>query len=252
MQFFDLSIAPNGMRELQVQGSYVYFLDGSAGGADATIALRKGAGSDSILLKPGQAIKLPDAGGFDTRWIISNYRNQGTIIGTLLIGDGEFFDNRISGTVEVIDGGKARTLGNIAFSAPSYCGAVAAQYAYAQLWNPVGSGKNIVISQLNASSASAGAIHFVKETVMRPNLNAAQPINKKIGAAQASVVQMRRENTTVLNSDDLAWQYVSANASFLYRLTEPIVVPPGTGVAIFNGAVGSDSGATYEYYEESI
>lgn len=100
MQFYDINIAPSDAREIQVQGDYVYYLSGSAGGADSTITLRDVSGSDTVLLKPGQAYRL-GTGGRNVRWIVGNYAGTGTIVGLLLMGEGEFSDNRISGSVEV-------------------------------------------------------------------------------------------------------------------------------------------------------
>ena len=94
MQYFDFSLPVGAAREVHALANYVYYLDGSAGGADNTVALRKRTGSDSILLRPGQAFELP-AGDSADAWIITNHAGQATITGTLLIGSGKFTDNRI-------------------------------------------------------------------------------------------------------------------------------------------------------------
>lgn len=100
MQYYDINIAPGAVRRINAPGGYIYFLSGSAGGADTTILVRNESGSEAIKLKPGQAFRLP-VGGQYLNWIISNFSGAGTIIGELLIGEGDYFDNRISGTVDI-------------------------------------------------------------------------------------------------------------------------------------------------------
>ena len=110
MQHYDINIPAGGAREIQVQGDYVYYLSGSAGGADSTITLRDVSGSDTVLLKPGQAFRL-GYGGKNVRWIVGNHAGAGDIEGVLLMGEGEFSDNRISGSVEVTGTVKTQEVG---------------------------------------------------------------------------------------------------------------------------------------------
>jgi hypothetical protein len=254
MQYFDLKVAPNGMREIQVQGNYIYFLEGSAGGADATLSLRKGAGSDSILLKPGQAIKLPDAGGYDTRWIISNYRNQGTIIGTLLIGDGEFSDNRISGSVEVIDGGKNRTKADVAFMLNYAVTPAAGEMAHIELFNPVGSAVNLVVESFLVGSTTASGARARSHNAEIANLYA-KGVSKYLETpiAQSKGELRYQSSVGAIGAAVNMWSTeLQANVTIPHKPTEPYVIAPGMGLIVTNGLAAAALNASFEWFEEAI
>jgi len=164
MQYYDLNIGVTGSRFIDVRASFIYFLNGSAGGSDTTIKVKNESGGDEILLKPGQAFRLPN-GQFYNRWIISNYLGQAAIVGQLLLGEGDFFDGRISGSVEVIDGGKARVLADATYIGAASQIAVAAQNSHCQLWNPAGSGENLIVEQIFlASTVNTG--YLVRSSIV--------------------------------------------------------------------------------------
>src|SRR5688500_10394922 len=56
----------------------------------------------------------------------------------VLIAGDKFIDDRITGEVSMIDGGKARTISNAAFAWANGCGPIAAKFSAAQLYNPIG------------------------------------------------------------------------------------------------------------------
>lgn len=105
MQYYDINVGVNKPQEVSAQGKFIYFLSGSAGGADSTIAVRMGNSGDVVLLKPGQSFRMPTGLSPIDRWTLSNFANILPIIGVVLIGEGEFEDNRISGSVEVLTAG---------------------------------------------------------------------------------------------------------------------------------------------------
>lgn len=251
MQFYDIKIAPNGVRQIDVQGDYVYFLEGSAGGADVTIRLRNQTGADAILLRPGQAYKT-GVGGY-TKWIIENDKGEGTIVGKLLMGEGAFYDNRISGSVEVIDGGKARTMSGAAciglFGAPQGAG----QYSSTQLWNPPGSGKLLVLEQvICVSGVSTGFVHAKTNA---PLSGAGAQLVKKNFADPTSPTGIARVQASAAPPTNLGGVILinsPVNVSSIFRPIEPIVIPPGYGYCIYGQNLNADLTTSYEWYEESI
>lgn len=251
MQFFDISIAPGQVRTIDVQGSYVYFVSGSAGGADATIALRNETGGDTVLLKPGQALRLRD-GMEHVRWVVSNYRGEGTITGVLFMGSGDFRDNRISGSVEVVDGGKSRTLAGAAFMGYVGASALAPNYPYAQIWNPVGSGKFVVVEQIALWSVVAGALVVTHDDAARASLGNAG-LSKRQGGS-APVAEFRYEAMAARHTTGLTAIAVQANVTELVKFTEPVVLPPGAGLSVFHveNTVNTHVNGTFEWYEENL
>lgn len=248
MQYFDINLAPGAVREINVQGSFVYFLNGSAGGADTTIELRAVSGADTVLLKPGQAFRLGASN--NQRWAVANHAGQGTIIGQLLMGDGDFFDNRISGSVEVIDGGKSRTAAGVAGVSNVFSPAVAGRFSTAQLWNPSNSGKNVVVKAVGATVGTAGTFLVRVNTQALVTL-AGNPVSKK--------------NAEIINSFDgrsealAAWPGtgvmaigVPANQFVSYRFEEPVVIGPGFGLCITNADANIAITGTAEFYSEGV
>jgi hypothetical protein len=262
MQHYDISLAIGAARMIDVRANYIYFLNGSAGGFDSTIAIRNQSGSDTVLLKPGQAFELP-AGQVHERWVISNHAGEAAIVGTLLMGHGKFSDNRISGsvevegtvaitgTVDVVDGGKSRTMANLAFWGASYSTNAAGSYGYVQLLNPAASGKNIVVEQVATGCFTAsGAIALGINAVAMTNLKGS-PASKKSGGV-ASVAELRFElNAAILAMTAIADIYVGIVDLKIIGLSEPIVLTPGYGL-LLRGPVNEGITGNFEFYEDAI
>lgn len=254
MQVFDFNIGPGKVRTIDVVGDYVYYLDGSAGGADSTLRLRNSTGADSILLRPGQAYRL--GSGQHTRWVIENEKGQGVIVGRLLMGDGQFFDNRISGTVEVIDGERERTRAGMMFSAFPYCEIpTAGKIPIVQIWNPPNSGKNLNVGFVNFSTSAAAYMTVMGTNLILPNLSSpGQGGNKLVGGpAPAAQLRWAVVDDPALGNRGFLWggrvQESSVN-SWTPRGT--VVVPPGFGLGVYVGSLGAALYSTFEWFEEPV
>lgn len=252
MQLYDITIAANTTRQLDAPGSYFYFYTGSAGGADSTITLRGLSSGLRIVLKPGQAFRLP-VGQNETSWVITNYANAATIVGTVVVGDGDITDNRVTGSVEVIDGGKNRTMASMSFSGYCGSGASAGNFSHAQLWNPVGSGKNAVVEQIVATlNVTAGL--FVKFYNTALTTQTQDPSSKKSGGSATSMQQRAQQNATILAGGflNLAAFTLAGSTPITYKLAEPIVITPGYGLILVPSTQNVGVDANFEYFEESV
>lgn len=253
MQTYDIRIPVGGVQEINVPGNYVYFLDGSAGGADNTITVRSGNGGDTFLLRPGQAVRLN--GGDISRWIIGNKAGQAAIVGTLLIGAGEFSDNRISGSVEVIDGGKARTLAGGAFAVAAGTATPAAgNYARLALFNAANSGINAVIEAIALSGTTALSANLERGAAALAN-DAGQGVSKRFEAKTFSAALRASYDITVTTTVAATspWQLsIQANGKDLYIPREPYILPPGASLIIWANAPAVGFGGSFEWYEEKI
>lgn len=247
MQIYDIAIAPGVPRQIDAEGDYFYFYTGSAGGADASIQLQGRSSGLRITLQPGQAYKLAP-GIVESSWILTNRLGGGTIIGTIVIGKGGLTDNRITGSVEVIDGGRARTQGNAAFYGYSYVAGVASTYAHAQIWNPVGSLRNMYIEQIYPYAVGAAAQGFAirSHVAALPSLTM-NAQSKNLGGA-ASLAEMRNTTNAVVQGNIIGTVLKGSPL----KLTEPILLQPGNGLSVINGVTGEDSGANFEFFEERL
>lgn len=246
VQSYDLNIPAGGAQNIDVAGTRVQFL--SADDPFAQIELRPNYAQGNISLRPGQGFQFDEQ---VTRWVVFN-RGGVPLKGLLLIGSGNFFDQRIAGTVDVIDGGKARTLAGIAFTAYGYSLAQAAVYSALQLWNPVGSGKNAVVEQILIYGSNAAPIYAVVksgQTVYGNLKSAGQP--KKLGSVP-SVVEVRGDYTATPPGlpGMVTLSAPSPSGMSIYRPNEPIVVPPGWGLNMISTSPNVDTSGSFEWYED--
>lgn len=252
LQYYDFNAQTTGASfPVASPGRFLYYLSGSAGGADSTIAVRAGNTGQSVLLKPGQSVRLADSDKTVDTWFISNYAKAQPILGQLLVGDGFFDDNRISGSVEVIDGGKSRTLAGAAFMGGVQGGSVAAQYTHVQVWNPAASGKNVIVESVTYSSGGNGGIYIRTNAAALANLTGNGPAKLANGAASAAELRYASlgafqggGNMLVLN--------LAAGQFSTFNFKEPVVLKPGNGILVIQTIGGNDVNAAFEWYEESV
>jgi hypothetical protein len=252
MQYYDITISASG-NDFQVgaTGRFFYYLNGSTGGADQTIKVRAGNSGLSFLLKPGQSITLDDSEKKPDTWYISNYAKQAVILGQILTGEGSFTDNRISGSVEVIDGGKNRTLAGGAFSAASSANPTAANYAFSYLYNPAGSGKNVIVNDMQVSSTTGQTIYVVTGTGVPPGI-AYAGTSKKAGSGLASAaVKYEGAQAAYPGTNVLFANAVAAATPQRIQLTDPIVLTLGAWICITATVVNTDLQCSRQFFEES-
>lgn len=247
MEIYDISIAPGQVRDIFVNGSYVYFYSGSAGGADATITVNQDSRGQRVLLMPGQAYRMPD-GQVGTRWLIGNHKGEGTIVGRLVIGSGELTDNRVTGSVEVIDGGKYRTMAGQVFGWRASFGALPSNYSFGQIFNPAGSGKRLLVKSYSASGGNV--IVGWAQAEIGAELGS---IGNKLSGGSASVCRSRKLQQTSASLAGAGFAQVGqiqSGATFIEP--EPIVINPGHGFVIATDAPGQEVVMTAHFVEEAI
>ncbi|WP_423197144.1 hypothetical protein DFLDMN_000720 [Cupriavidus sp. H19C3] len=246
VQQYDLNIQPGGAQNIDVAGDRIQFL--SAVDPFAKIEIRPNYAQGNISLRPGQGFRFSEQ---VTRWVVFN-RGSVPLQGFLLIGSGDFFDQRIAGTVDVIDGGKARTMGGLAFSGYAYQTAGGALYPHVELWNPAGNTKNLFVEQVSVitggtlSSGVGVRGHNGPLSTIFGN-----PASKKIGATNSSAELRVQSSATLIGATNLM---AFDKALRVLKFSEPIQIAPGCGLIVLNGLanVGEDIGVNFEFYEEAF
>jgi len=253
MQDYDVTLDIGQARSINVQADYIYYRAGSAGGADAAIEFSPQAGGESVFLYPGQSYRVPrTARGLGSVWTLRNRKGEGKIVGSVLMGEGSFQDNRISGAVEVIDGGRNRTIAGQAYMGAVAALAVAANYSHVQLWNPPGTGKNLVVEAVMAASSAAALIDFGPQSVMLSNLFGAPRSKRFATGAVATVAEARyQQGVALMLGNSFANVMVPASQTMQVVFHEPIVIAPGWGLMVQSEQVNTLLTATFEYFEES-
>lgn len=155
----------------------------------------------------------------------------------------------ITGSVSVIDGGLTRTLLNQAFLGVANVGPVAAQYAHAQLYNPVASGKTLMLEAVSFSSSTGG------QSIGMGGYNAAYsggvtPWSKMIGGA-VGIGQVRATNNaaTLVTGTSLLYQ-VSASVIVPVNFREPVVILPGYAFCIVGLTANANLQGNFEWFEQ--
>jgi hypothetical protein len=237
---YDFTLVAGGGQPIDVKGRFFKYKSGSG---LIRVSTDKGGFVD---LLPGQGIRNTEF----SRLVVSDRTGSGGY-GVLIAGDFDFQDDRISGTVDVVDGGKSRTLANMAFMGVPTIGALAGNYSHAQIWNPAGSGKNAILKRYTVSSSSACFILVKFHTAALASLIAKG--KSKNAAGPVSVAEVRSSQDVVLLANQVIDQFfVSAGGSQTIALSEPIVIPPGYGVVFVPAMTAADIAAGLEWFEEPL
>jgi hypothetical protein len=235
---YDFALTPLGGQIINARGRFFKYRTGNG---LIRVKLTDGAVID---LLPGQGVSNRN---FESIEIIDK---SGAInAGTILAGDFDFRDERITGTVDIVDGGFNRTKAGQAYmSGPGVSGA---DYSEVQIWNPAGSGKVLIVEAMTFSSNLASQIDFGISTVQLGTAYLA-PLSKLAGGA-ASVALARVQNTAVRSAiQPLGLVLVQANGTEVVQLREPVLITPGYGLTSQNVNTNRSVLSTFEFIEQAL
>lgn len=237
---YDFSVSAGGSQVIEVKGRFFKYKSGT--GAIRVKATKGG----FIDLLPGQGVWNVDF----SQLVIQDRSGQANA-GVMLAGEFDFHDDRIVGTVDVVDGGRSRTMAGMAFMSWNDINPSAGNISAHQIWNPVGSGKSVIIEQIQFSSLTAGFFGVGISDSALP-VDAGYASCKKSGASK-SLANKRMGNLPVMNSvASLFSCYVEAGKTMDRKFNEPVLLLPGYGLSIFTGSQNVELAASFEWFEETI
>ncbi|MES2249213.1 MAG: hypothetical protein V4645_18175 [Pseudomonadota bacterium] len=240
--------AAGELKTFHINGEYIEVLDAQY---PLDIMLMDKAGAQMSIMNNSEAsfFSRPKE-GFNTVQIKSS---QAQFI-RVFVGSGDAGTRRISSTVSVIDGGRARVNAGVAFAAGIDVTAVAAKQSCVQLWNPVGSGKRLVLAQMAVISSSDSSVACYPSNSALAFVAVPPVVNKllggAVGVAQARIDQLAAAPTYTYGVAQTLGSQLSASA--FWRLTEPLVIPPGLGLNVVLIAANVNLSAGFEWFEEAI
>lgn len=225
-KLYPFSIPANGSVNLLVSGDY-FKIKSATGSVTVT--------GDSFGSLAGM---LPGQGLRDTDFTRLTLRDEtGTINkGSILVSDGTFVDDRVTGIVDVVDGELDKSMSGKAFicalQIPNNLGLISC----IELWNPIGSTKNIIVSDYNASCSVACVISLMRTTAQQnASLNAQ---NKLSGGPGSTAIYGSVASATAVGVTLEPWA-VSANNQIFRTLKQPFIVKPGSGLTIANNTTAN-------------
>lgn len=172
----------------------------------------------------------------------------------MFVGSGDAGTRRISSTVSVIDGEKARTMAGVMFlGAPGHLSS-GGNFPQVQLWNPAGSGKRAVINQVSVTSNVAQGVNCYYTLAAASVDVSANYLGNKLGAGPVGAAQVRHAGAGIVGAVGFAVWSAFAPASGLvpWPIRGGIVCPPGVGLSVGGGLANSSLIANFEWFEEAI
>jgi hypothetical protein len=157
---------------------------------------------------------------------------------------------------QTVDAGLVRTLNSQAFIGTANNNApVAGQNPNVSLWNPVGSGKNLIVEALAVSTSTAQTLVVGDTSTALATAMAAGSVMSKLPAGavgtSAGVGQTRYTNQAGAPIINSPWQWqATANVPIQIPLREPIVLQPGRGLLVYGVTANTYLMMNAEWFEQ--
>lgn len=210
-----------------------------------------------LQLLPGQGFGFASA---VNRWIVKNIGATNITVGQLVIADGDYRDQRVVGSMSVVgtanvsvaDAAKARALAGNSFIGSASNGGTAGTYSRVSLWNAAVNPNRMVVQSVALSNQDMAnpTIASVQAITVAPTFFGGRVgSNKKFGGAN-SAVQFGFDNMGTSGGTPLYQIATPAQQQKTLVLTDPIIVPPGFGLALWAVNANQTVSAAFEWYEE--
>jgi hypothetical protein len=203
-------------------------------------------------LSPGDLLELPEAG---KRWEVKPVSSS--CVGVVKIGMGKITTTKVAGVVSTVDGGRARSIEGAAFIFSANVTSNVGGVSTAQIFNPAGSGKRVIVKSSRISLASGGAWGVTWKNAPAGAQNFGCSVVPKSFDKQTSAAQAYGQNTSAaVPAND--WPYslctatVTASSVDAVVFQEPIVLEPGKGLMWFVAGQNNGLILVSEFTEEKI
>jgi len=258
LAIFQLTLAAGEAREAAITGNYFELRNALYPIALIELMDRSG-GVISRLENPEQSDFVKCDRPYETVRITNGATAQ-TV--KHFYGTGEAGSRRTSGLVRIdgssdvsiIDGEKNRTLMGGMYAGAVSVTALAANFGAGQIYNPVGSGKNLIVgsSSFYGAAAPTGVYVFMNNAAMANDVTATMAGNKlSAGALGVGKLQWRHFGAVPAFAGNYLQSFFGT--AYQERVWAPkgaIVVAPGYGFAFLITPANTAGGANFECFEE--
>lgn len=237
-QVYDFSIPPGGVFTVPAVGTYYKILTCSG-----AIEVRRDNGSRLGPILAGQGER--DA-PYSRLTLVDE--SGATNVGTILVSDTTFVDDRVTGEVSFIDGESTRIKDNKGIIGVSYCAPGVGLYSHCQVWNP---GPNLAYIRqiipvvpvaiiLNCYAANADLSGLTNPAFNKKILGAASPVESRF-----------QTNASVIAAAQAFALIRVPGASYTpYKLDGPLLLEPNTGINFVPQTLNTELILNYEGFYE--
>lgn len=261
MGIFTLTLAANESREVAISGEYfelrnalfpvvlIELLDRSGG-----VIARLDNPEQSDFVRPGRYETIRITNGA-TAQTVRHFFGSGDAGSRRTSGQVQVLGTvGVTGDVSVIDGEKSRTLAGGMYSGTPNSQAAAGLYSVCQLWNPLGSGKNLIVASvgLAASTASIALVYTIGASA--PTDQTVGRSANKLSGAPLGVGQVRVDASNIPNFSGNLLRTMACPGSDVreWDVRGAVVVPPGNGLSMVGTVVNTQLIANFEWFEEVV
>lgn len=170
---------------------------------------------------------------------------------TVQIAGGGVGSDRVVGEVSVIEGGVQRTKAGQAFWASKNVFAVAGQYSHCQLWNPVGSNKRAVVTELAFDASVANTLVSISSSTAPIAVIGNVAASKLLGSGAVAACELRMENNAAMLGTGMVGLTAEVPTR-IQKFSEPIVLMPGSGVMVVGAVVNVAVRGNFQFFEEPL
>jgi len=158
----------------------------------------------------------------------------------------------VAGSVSVINGELSRVKANQCFMRVGYKVQAAGNYSIVQLWNPVASGKNLILNKVSLMvSTSMVGVELKKYSTALSSL-LGNGYSKDISAANSSAEVRADHSASSLGTEMQTIGMYNPMDTKDYPFSEPILIRPGNGILLLSSTFNSALWATFQWNEEAI
>lgn len=147
------------------------------------------------------------------------------------------------------------TLQQRAFIAATQTGPVAGQYSHVQLWNPAASGVLVILTGIDTFVDAVAKTYY---QFRRHNVAMAgffgSGFNKYLGGVVSSATIQIESNAVLLGTTMFFKERILEAGNFkqIFKLTDPIMIPAGYGLASVPSTVNVENSTIFEWIEVDV
>lgn len=172
-------------------------------------------------------------------------------VGLIYLGDDEYEDRTITGTVNTVDGERLKVIQGVCFRGIASVAGGGAGGPIAQVWN-TSTTKNVYVGAVRIGASAADSWSLYSSTTQAPTLIGTGANLDRTAAASLATMRSGNDGTAYGGVQNLAIGYIGASSDLLTLLPKPVLLRPGAGLIVQATSLATNLRATFEWEEWPI